>query len=183
MNYPRLIPGVCACLVSAALVAGCGGSKAPAPTATLVPPTPAPTVAATATTEPTAAPTAAPTVSAQETTTFTSPLTFSSPLLNNEPIPTPTFELFETSGVVYGRVAAMPPGWVRATVWLAPFTPVSEDGQTGFYVLEPSVHPYTDMFPNGYFQLTSVPPGKYVIISGPTPEEAHGRQGERQHRE
>jgi hypothetical protein len=178
MKNPRALALVGAgvlVIIAVVVVLAIGGGK-PGPAA-------APTVAATAaaTSAPESAVTnaattteapAAPTVSTQETTTFTSPLTFSSPLQNHDVIATPTFELVETSGVVYGRVAAMPPTWLRATVWLAPFTPVSEDGQTGFYVLEPSVHPYTDMFANGYFQLHSITPGQYVVIIGPNPEEA-----------
>ncbi|MHB0875610.1 MAG: hypothetical protein ACYC5O_06170 [Anaerolineae bacterium] len=151
-------------LAAAALVA-CGGAAAPTATTKA-----APTAAEAATAATTTAVTS--TAASQATSTFTSPLSFSSPLNTDSPIPTPTYEVFATSGVVFGQITALPQGWLRATVWLAPFTPVSEDGKTGFYVLEPSVHPYTDMLPNGYFQFTSVPPGKYVIIAGPTPEEA-----------
>lgn len=162
-------------IVVVALVA-CGKKAKPTATSTVAPTQPpSATVAAAGPTATTAAATAVavePTATTPASTTLTSPLTFSSPLNTDSPIPTPTYEVYSTSGVVYGQITALPQGWVGATVWLAPFTPVSEDGKTGFYVLEPSVHPYTQMFPNGYFQLTSVTPGKYVIIVGPTPEEA-----------
>jgi len=66
----------------------------------------------------------------------------------------------------------MPRTWQRAAVYLAAFIPLEENADKGWYVLEPSVHPYAEIMSDGYFQLDSVPPGKYVVIIGPNPEEA-----------
>lgn len=55
-------------------------------------------------------------------------------------------------------------------IWAAPFVE-GENGQ-GIYVLEPSVHPSAELAPGGVFQINNVPPGKYVLIVGPVPEDA-----------
>lgn len=55
-------------------------------------------------------------------------------------------------------------------VFAAPFT--GDDQGQGIYVLEPSIHPHSELDPNGLFQLTDMPPGKYVLVIGPSPEEA-----------
>ena len=55
-------------------------------------------------------------------------------------------------------------------VFAAPFT--GDDKGQGIYVLEPSIHPHTELDASGLFQLTDMPPGKYVLVIGPSPEEA-----------
>jgi hypothetical protein len=55
-------------------------------------------------------------------------------------------------------------------IWAAPFVE-GENGQ-GIYVLEPSIHPIGELAPGGVFQINNVPPGKYVLIVGPVPEDA-----------
>ena len=79
---------------------------------------------------------------------------------------------------VTGRIAAMPANWRFVTVWLAPFTPTSPDGRSGFFVLDPSVHPQTTMMPGGWFHFAEVLPGRYVLLAGPTPEEMLAHRNE-----
>jgi hypothetical protein len=55
-------------------------------------------------------------------------------------------------------------------VFAAPFT--GDDQGQGIYVLEPSIHPHTELDANGLFQMADMPPGKYVLVIGPSPEEA-----------
>jgi hypothetical protein len=38
--------------------------------------------------------------------------------------------------------------------------------------LEPGTHPHVEASPDGSFQAGNIPPGKYVIVIGPGPEEA-----------
>ena len=55
-------------------------------------------------------------------------------------------------------------------IWAAPF--VEGENGKGIYVLEPSIHPSSELAPGGVFQINNVPPGKYVLIVGPVPETA-----------
>ncbi len=40
------------------------------------------------------------------------------------------------------------------------------------YMLDPDRHPHTELAGDGSFALSSVPPGQYVLVVGPTAEEA-----------
>ena len=46
-----------------------------------------------------------------------------------------------------------------------------EQGE-GVFLLEPSIHPHTRIEDGGVFQLNDMPPGKYVLVVGPSPEES-----------
>jgi hypothetical protein len=76
-------------------------------------------------------------------------------------------------GAIAGRLSAMTPSWEgqEITAYACPFTPNNE-GTGGFFILEPSIHPRALVAPDGTFQITDVPPGAYVIVAGPSPEEA-----------
>lgn len=63
-------------------------------------------------------------------------------------------------------------------VWAAPYfgTP---DGE-GLYMLEPNQHAHTPLEADGSFFFPQLEPGSYVLVIGPTPEEARpvlGRDG------
>lgn len=58
------------------------------------------------------------------------------------------------------------------TVYAAPFTPVNDAGDEGFYVLEPNVHPHAPVEAGGYFQINEIEPGAYVLVVGPNPRES-----------
>jgi hypothetical protein len=77
------------------------------------------------------------------------------------------------SGGLKGVLVAYPPGWEGSTltVYLAPFY-AGEQEDEGIFVLEPTVHPSVEVGPGGAFQLGTIPPGQYVIIMGPGPENA-----------
>jgi hypothetical protein len=47
-----------------------------------------------------------------------------------------------------------------------------DDQGKGVFFLEPSIHPHTVMDADGVFQINDMPPGDYVILAGPNPEEA-----------
>ncbi|MEM2795088.1 MAG: carboxypeptidase-like regulatory domain-containing protein [Thermofilaceae archaeon] len=77
-------------------------------------------------------------------------------------------------GAIQGRLSieSLPRNWKgrELRVYACPFSGPSDD--EGFYVLEPSVHPSTTVSPEGYFRLTNLLPGAYVLVIGPSPEEA-----------
>jgi hypothetical protein len=131
------------------LVASCGTAQPQATEATM----PAPTTETLLSPVPT------------EEDAFTSPI---SPTAATE-------ELVVEAGLggVQGVIASQPPEWASQQIfaYFAPFTPSGEDG-AGIYVLETSSHPNIAVGPDGVFQLGSVPPGSYVLVVGPTPEEA-----------
>ncbi len=93
------------------------------------------------------------------------PTPLPSPLI---PTQLPTFT--PTTGALTGHVT-LPSDWKTARLYLAPFYP-DETGKNGFFLLEPSVHRSVDMGLDGYFQVSEVTPGQYVIVIGPSPEES-----------
>jgi hypothetical protein len=50
--------------------------------------------------------------------------------------------------------------------------PYYAEGSGGFYVLEPNIHPHAVVDGGGRFILSQVVPGSYVLVAGPSPEEA-----------
>jgi hypothetical protein len=84
----------------------------------------------------------------------------------------PTVTVATGFGAVRGKVASKPSSWGEVTVYLAGFTPLEEGSKTGWYVLEPSLHPHAKTDSSGYFVVDQVPPGQYVVVVGPTPEDA-----------
>ncbi len=89
----------------------------------------------------------------------------------NAPAPTPILPSDGLGGIV-GRVEQLPSGWQQPVqLYAAPFL---DDGNgQGIYMLEPDTHPSVEIDSDGFFQVNDVPPGKYVLVAGPTPEEAH----------
>jgi hypothetical protein len=81
--------------------------------------------------------------------------------------------LDEGMGGISGRLSAPMAPWAgrEITVYACPFTP-NKEGTGGFYILEPTIHPRAVVAADGSFQISDVPPGAYVIVAGPTPEEA-----------
>ena len=133
-------------------VSACGETEEPTPTAA-----PPPTA------------TSAPTVEATEV--------FESPIL-----PTPTIAplaLEPGTGGAKGIIVATPTSWDgRALyVYFAPFYP-SDNQDEGIFVLDTGTHPFTEASPGGAFQLGTIPPGQYVVVIGPTPEEGLAIPGE-----
>ena len=103
--------------------------------------------------------------------------------------PTPTVEAFESpllptptmppltpeagSGGVLGAIVSYPPAWagLRLSVYLSPFYSTGKEDE-GFFILEPSEHPGAQVLAGGLFYVENVPPAQYVIVIGPTPDEA-----------
>jgi len=79
----------------------------------------------------------------------------------------------EGMGAITGRISARTASWEgqEVTVYACPFTP-NKEGTGGFFILEPTVHPRAAVALDGSFQIPDVPPGAYVIVAGPVPEEA-----------
>jgi hypothetical protein len=98
-----------------------------------------------------------------------SPPSPESPLLDTPPVTYPAPDVEKGMGVISGKIIG-PSSWrgKEVYVYAAPF--YNTEGEDGFYVLEPSIHPGTLVGPEGRFQL-NVPEGEYVIIAGPSPEE------------
>jgi hypothetical protein len=76
-------------------------------------------------------------------------------------------------GAISGRLSAPTTSWEdrEITAYACPFTP-NKEGTGGFFILEPTIHPHAVVAADGSFQITNVPPGSYVIVAGPSPEEA-----------
>lgn len=110
------------------------------------------------------------------------------PRVGESPLPTKAFEspgliptvdappsiLEEGKGAIQGKlsIGSLPGSWKgrELRVYACPFSGPSD--KEGFYVLEPSVHPSAIVNPEGSFRLLNLLPGAYVIVVGPTPEEA-----------
>lgn len=86
--------------------------------------------------------------------------------------PTPTQPPKPDTGLVVGQIASKPGTWSGKplTAYAAPFKPTTAGN--GFFILEPTIHPSATVNANGAFQIQDVPPDSYVIVIGPTPEEA-----------
>ena len=94
-------------------------------------------------------------------------------LLPTQIVHTPTLRRPQPgAGGVTGQAPEAPVIWPEEylTVYAAPFQG-DEQGQ-GFYVLEPFRHPSADVDASGFFQLSDVPPGRYFLVLGPSPEGA-----------
>jgi hypothetical protein len=105
-------------------------------------------------------------LSATPTEVFESPLAVPEATL-------PPLTVEEGSGGVKGVLVALPSEWegMELTVYFAPFYP-GEGEEEGIYILEPSIHSSVQVHASGAFQLGDIAPGRYVVVVGPTPEEA-----------
>lgn len=104
------------------------------------------------------------------------------PVVNLSPLPTPTSAVMRTvlpttppqqgTSLIVGQVTGQPNSWKgqQLVAYAAPFKPTTEGN--GFFILEPSIHPSAVLDLNGTFQIKDVPADAYVIVVGPTPEEA-----------
>jgi|YNPNPStandDraft_1061719.scaffolds.fasta_scaffold05263_7 hypothetical protein len=89
------------------------------------------------------------------------------------PVATPLSPVTDTnSGAIFGRLNLenLPWGERELFIYAAPFYPTDGDG--GFFILDPSMHPSGPVYYDGSFVINNVPPGKYVLVVGPTPEDA-----------
>lgn len=97
----------------------------------------------------------------------------SSPILT--PALVSTLPLQEGWGEIRGCMKTDSLPWrsdeTALTIYAAPFYSVEGDNK-GFFLLEPSIHPSGRLYPNGCFQIPNIPPGAYVLVIGPTPEDA-----------
>lgn len=92
--------------------------------------------------------------------------------LSSEVSPPPTIVPEAGQGAVVGQIVVRESLWpTRASVFLCPFY-WDESRSGGFFLLEPSVHPHVELQMGGYFQISNVRPGSYVIVVGPGPEDA-----------
>ena len=97
----------------------------------------------------------------------------------------PTATLMETDTpvkVAEGRAGirgkvVLDENWKRSTVhvYAAPFYEAQTEGE-GFFVLEPSIHPSTQLNADGSFELVDIEPRSYVLVVGPSPDEAQALQ-------
>lgn len=100
-------------------------------------------------------------------TVFESPVV---PAKRNEPTqPAPQ----AGTASITGRIVSQPGNWrgQEIRVYAAPFYSGDDEGE-GFFVLEPSIHPSALVDYKGAFKVVGVPPEKYVIVIGPSPEKA-----------
>jgi hypothetical protein len=95
------------------------------------------------------------------------------PAASLQPTPQSPQEPQEGMGAISGRLSARTASWEgrEITAYACPFTP-NKEGTGGFFILEPTIHPHVIVAADGSFEIPNVPPGAYVIVAGPTPEES-----------
>lgn len=102
------------------------------------------------------------------------PFVSQSPItVDRRPDELPPLNLEEDKGAITGHVVSQPPSWKNQELYAfaCPFYP-AQNSTEGFYILEPSIHPNGMLTVDGRFQLTTVQPGRYAVVIGPTPEDA-----------
>jgi len=89
-------------------------------------------------------------------------------------LPTPTtIQPAEGKGGLRGKLLNTAEMWKNIkTIYVFAAEFHGDDQGKGVYFLEPSIHPYTIMDAYGVFQINDMPPGDYVLLAGPNPEEA-----------
>lgn len=75
------------------------------------------------------------------------------------------------AGSLHGRITSWPTAWPDAPVgvWLAMYWPLSDDGQSGVWVLDPAGMPWVYLDADGEFAFSGVAPGRYCLVVGTTP--------------
>ncbi len=88
------------------------------------------------------------------------------------PEPTQAAEPSAQSGVLRGQVMDTAGRWEEEPllIFAAPFS--GDDQGAGFFMLEPAIHPSAELNEQGEFVLSAVPAGRYVLVVGPTAEQA-----------
>ena len=90
-----------------------------------------------------------------------------------EDIPSPVKTSSESPvTMVMGVVENIGQGWPEreVTLFAATFTGATES--EGYFVLEPDQNPHTAIKEDGTFILSDIPAGQYILLAGPTAEEA-----------
>ncbi len=96
-----------------------------------------------------------------------------SPKVQSSDFPKPTqIKPKPGTGGMRGVIVNLDAFWKDRTVYVFAAEYVGNEQGEGIYVLEPSIHPYTTVDPGGFFQINDMPPGEYVLVVGPSPEEA-----------
>lgn len=82
-------------------------------------------------------------------------------------------------GGLRGQVSNVSELWGKKEVYAyaAPFFGDASKGE-GIFALQPALHPSTRLGKDGLFLLINVQPGFYVVVIGPTPQEALAVRGE-----
>ncbi len=70
-----------------------------------------------------------------------------------------------------GQINRIPPEWKNRSlfVYAAEYTGSAE---SGYYVLEPDIHPHTQATSRGVFCIYNLPGQTYILLAGPSPEES-----------
>jgi hypothetical protein len=73
---------------------------------------------------------------------------------------------------LYGTIESIPETWSgrEIDVYAALFQ--GDVSGEGYYVLEPDLYPHASMEKNGRFVISELSPGTYILLAGPSPEEA-----------
>ncbi|GAP16781.1 hypothetical protein [Levilinea saccharolytica] len=88
------------------------------------------------------------------------------------PAPAQEADASAPGGVLRGQVMDTAGRWEEEPlrIFAAPFS--GDDQGAGFYMLEPAIHPSAELGEQGDFVLSAVPAGRYVLVVGPTAEQA-----------
>lgn len=88
------------------------------------------------------------------------------------PAPSQAADASAPGGVLRGQVMDTAGRWEEEPLLIFA-APYSGDGHgAGFYMLEPAIHPSAELNEQGEFVLSAVPAGRYVLVVGPTAEQA-----------
>ena len=77
----------------------------------------------------------------------------------------------ESTGVIKGSLKSIPTDWSGREIY-AFAAPVLGSEEDGVFVLDDTIHPRSSLQEDFSFQLAQVPAGKYVLVFGPSVEEA-----------
>jgi hypothetical protein len=75
-------------------------------------------------------------------------------------------------GAMSGQVIDAASRWSGATVFVFAASYYGDGTSEGFFMLEPSLNPKTELQAGDFFQITNITPGRYILVVGPTAEEA-----------
>jgi hypothetical protein len=87
------------------------------------------------------------------------------------PMSTPTPAALNTGmGGIKGRIDNLDQYWSSKAIFIFAAQFYGDSGGDGAFILEPTLFPKAMVDANGYFQISDIPPRKYILIVGPKPE-------------
>ena len=90
-----------------------------------------------------------------------------------QPMSTPTPAALSTgTGGIKGRIDNLEQYWSGKSIFIYAAQFYGDPEGDGAFILEPTLFPKAMVDANGFFQISDIPPRKYILIVGPKPESA-----------